>query len=870
MVTIAVIFAVSAGGVIGIALLFLVLGAGGAYLAMLSLQRGDVKLTKGDVDPEDIRRLADGHSVDFNEESEIGKALNEVESTLRQAEENQSTDLEEAFNEFEESLKKVGDGDFTQRVNPNTGVESIDEFGEQVNLAFENIEKNLQYLRDLGSSMAETTGESRERVNETGKKISASVEDIENVVEDQMVSLDTTLNSMEDISASIEEVSANTDKVAGTAERTAETSKKGRRSAEEASEGLSEIQQSSEEAVDQIEELERKMKEISDVVDVISKIAKQTNMLAINAGIEASRAGEAGEGFSVVADEVKSLADETAERANEIEKTLSDFEDESNKAVNKVIETQENIDDYREDIQEVINAMDEVADYVGDTSDGIQQISDAMNSQSAAAQEVVETVDKAVKTNKSVLDDVETITDVTEKQYENLGKNLEMLGTQADQLNDTINLYHVDAGKTAKPEPLTPIDKTNTVTSKPAQGTSLDTHFGTGYSTRTDSYKAGREAAQRAKNQLGLDRVDFAQVFCRRDYDFDDLLKGVRSVIGDESKLIGCTTAGEFTEDGVVEGVTVGLVTSDTVRFFTGLGHNLSEGVTQAVEQAAENIPRSVEGYPHLTAINLHDGLSGMGGRTMFATRRVFGPDTRVAGGAAGDAFELKGTYVFHENTAVTDGVVLALMASKHEPYVSASHGHEPMDHSQTYTVTKAEGGTVAELDGRSAYDVWYEYVSEFEENLDEKMKDEQSSAMITAKYEVGIKETKSDGTEEYRVRWPGLTDPSSGSLSFATEIPEGEEVVMMRSDRESQFAAAETAAQDTVDNADNLAGGFVYECGCRNIILGEEFDDAVGIIADELDVPFAGLETYGELCQQPGQLSGFHNTTSVVLGVPK
>lgn len=88
-----------------------------------------------------------------------------------------------------------------------------------------------------------------------------------------------------------------------------------------------------------------------------------------------------------------------------------------------------------------------------------------------------------------------------------------------------------------------------------------------------------------------------------------------------------------------------------------------------------------------------------------------------------------------------------------------------------------------------------------------------------------------------------------------------------MHSPADDQIVPArDTAAAAIQDAPGDVAGAFIHDCACRSIVLGDDFDEAVNVIDEELGVPFSGFETYGELCMERGQMSGYHNTTSVVL----
>ena len=127
------------------------------------------------------------------------------------------------------------------------------------------------------------------------------------------------------------------------------------------------------------------------------------------------------------------------------------------------------------------------------------------------------------------------------------------------------------------------------------------------------------------------------------------------------------------------------------------------------------------------------------------------------------------------------------------------------------------------------------------------------------------------DVGDEIKVRAPLAL--VGDSILFAGEIPEGSSIRLTESTAERQVESAGMAAQQArsqvVDG--RVAGAVVFDCICRNLILGDRFNAAIAKMSSELGgAPLAGFETYGEIALDEGDLSGFHNTTSVVLAFPE
>jgi methyl-accepting chemotaxis protein len=377
---------------------------------------------------------------------------------------------------------------------------------------------------------------------------------------------------------------------------------------------------------------------------------------------------------------------------------------------------------------------------------------------------------------------------------------------------------------------------------------------------------AAAELTQSVRAQLGGDAPALLVAFASTKQPLGELAPRLAASFPGAT-VLSASTAGEFTEVGDAKGSVALFALAGDYRVFAGMATGLKADVEGAVNKAVSDLPTTVEGYPHRTALLLLDPLAGNGEEATLLVSALLGGDVRLAGGAAGDDLAMKATSVGHGERVAGDALVVAVLFSKQPLGVGVCHGHAPI--SQPLRVTKAEGGTVHEIEGRPAWSVWQEETraSAAQRGVDPSALAESEVGGFLLRYEAGL----ASGAE-YKIRAP-LARAADGSIAFACGIPEGSLIRITESVPERQIDSARTAAHRARAQLGDtpIAGALVFDCICRNLILGDDFRKATNAISEELGgAKIAGFETYGEIALDAGDMSGFHNTTSVVLAFPR
>jgi methyl-accepting chemotaxis protein len=375
----------------------------------------------------------------------------------------------------------------------------------------------------------------------------------------------------------------------------------------------------------------------------------------------------------------------------------------------------------------------------------------------------------------------------------------------------------------------------------------------------TSDAAAGTKLSAHVKEKIAANDAKLLIVFASPKHPLSAMMENIGRDFPNAVAL-GVSSSGEFTEKGDAKGAASIFALAGDYEVVAGIGKGLKANPEKAVADALHDLPRSKPGFEHCTAILLLDPLSGNGEETTLAAAVLLGEGVRLAGGAAGDDLKMVSTEVAFGKDAASDAVVIALIFSKKPLGVGVSHGHSPLAKSGPLKVTKSSGNVVSEIENRPAWDVWIEKTGG-----KVPAKEDEGAYLLT--YEAGLA-----AGDAYKIRAP-LSRNDDGSINFACGIPEGAVVRITESTPARQIESARDAARKAREQlgGNAPAGALVFDCICRNLILKTDFEKAVTGMSEELaGAPLAGFETYGEIALDVGDMSGFHNTTSVVLVFPK
>jgi methyl-accepting chemotaxis protein len=278
----------------------------------------------------------------------------------------------------DQSLREMasGDGDLTKRLI----IERDDETGSLAS-SFNNFLDNLKEIVLRISQNAVEVASSAEQLNGTAATIANGTEKA--ACQSNAVAI-----ACEEMAATSSEIAKNCVRTVEISNQASQTANNGSEVVSHAVQSIQRIALKVQETAKTIESLGTRSDQIGAIVATIEDIADQTNLLALNAAIEAARAGEQGRGFAVVADEVRALAERTTKATREIGEMIKAIQHETKSAVAAMEEGVREVDRGTEDAARSGKALEEILDQVADVTSQINQIATAAEQQTATTQEI--------------------------------------------------------------------------------------------------------------------------------------------------------------------------------------------------------------------------------------------------------------------------------------------------------------------------------------------------------------------------------------------------------------------------------------------------------------------------------------------------
>lgn len=377
-----------------------------------------------------------------------------------------------------------------------------------------------------------------------------------------------------------------------------------------------------------------------------------------------------------------------------------------------------------------------------------------------------------------------------------------------------------------------------------------------GHSEDPESTYAVEDVLDECLGELDGHQPQAGILFAAIDFDHALILKEINQAFPNID-LIGCTTDGEmssilgFQQDSL----TLMLFSSDVVKFSVGVGYDLKEkpiaAAEQAVRQATDHQP-SPKVCIALPASYVLDGSTTNGELVLKGLKQALAGPVPIVGGSAGDQYRFQSTFQFFRDRVLTNALPILLISGDVEVSYGAACGWTPIGHKAM--VTRSEGTSLYEIDGKPALDFYKRYLGE---------------RPPTAETPLAVYEENGD---YYYMRVPNLYDERSGRINFLGNIPQGATIQLTDINRDEVVSAAEIALQSAIDRYPDTStpeAALLFSCCCRRWLLGTRAKEEYQLVRKSLpeSIPISGFYTYGEFAPlEPEGTSHYHQETFVTL----
>ncbi|ASS76398.1 hypothetical protein CIG75_16515 [Tumebacillus algifaecis] len=346
-----------------------------------------------------------------------------------------------------EQVKRVATGDLTVQPLQVSTKDEVADLADDVNLMTENLRTILQQV-SLNSHQVAATSEqltaSAEQTGQVAGQIAESVQDVSLGAEKQLRGIHDSTQVVADISQSVTQIASSIQAVTDATFQATSKAADGQEVVERTVAQMQLIGNKASSTADVIDLLGQKSEEIEQIVSLITSIAGQTNLLALNAAIEAARAGEHGKGFAVVADEVRKLAEQSGDAADHISRLIKEVQEDTSRAISVMGEGTVAVEEGFRMIALTGTAFEQILSSVTTLSEQAQEVSAAVQQVNAGAQTMVGTMEGIAAVSEQAAANTQQVASAVEEQnasMEEISSASHQLSKMAGELQESLSSF---------------------------------------------------------------------------------------------------------------------------------------------------------------------------------------------------------------------------------------------------------------------------------------------------------------------------------------------------------------------------------------------------------------------------------------------
>lgn len=319
-----------------------------------------------------------------------------------------------------EELEAIAEGDYSHEIK----VSRKDETG-QLQQALKTMQSQVRV------AMREISGAAHELAS-ASQQLTVSSDQVAHGSREQSQSATSMASTIEELTTNIDHLAQNAGEAEAISQAASENSQRGANVIERADSEMQRIAQTVRESSESMAELDQLSEQITSIIEVIEQIAEQTNLLALNAAIEAARAGEQGRGFAVVADEVRNLAARTTSSAHEITGMIGKMRDSTRTAVTVMNDNVKDVESVAKLANEAGASIREIQDGASRVVSVFSEISERLSEQSQASTEVAQNVEK-----------IATMTGINDEAIQETAQSTAELDRMAKRLQAVVGRFQI-------------------------------------------------------------------------------------------------------------------------------------------------------------------------------------------------------------------------------------------------------------------------------------------------------------------------------------------------------------------------------------------------------------------------------------------